>query len=1023
MSFNQLSGTIPPSLGSLSLLTMLCLYNNQLSGVIPSSLGSLTALPQLWLTNNSLSGSLPASLGRLSRLVTLDLSLNLLSGTIPSSFSSLTSLRALSLANNNLSGTLPLFMGLPDLWIIELNNNAFSGSFPSTFDNLATLIYIRTTNNGWSGAAACPAGFAPGASDCEMCPVNTYAARNSAICSACPLGTTSLAGTTGVLGCYCTSGVIQYRYDGSLFAGSGNGFYQLLTPNATQPFICQPCPAGAICCGDGRPYALSGYWHLPDAAVFFPCGEGEECVSETTSTNGGCPTVWLWGMQEMPTSLPPPQLWTTTFAYPESSSRAASDWTNRLFNGGEPLDNQFGGPDWRWFSEILFGSSFLVTTIGFPRFSDPGVPSQDAYPDVLRTITASLPPSVNFFARTRNGTNGAPPASNCNEGHGGILCSECQEGWVVQETRCRQCPANSAFQEWPPAKQVGVCFLLIVLFNCAFVPYMLSPLFRFHKIRRAALSQLRSFSSFNTVMRGELSSSKLMERLVSLARFSAVPAKMVIENLQIIGSFERTMRVRWPGIFQQLALEFRGLNLNFLKLPTTACITRLATVYTVFHFITWGVTGLLAYMVLLWAVGRRLMAKRGAAPHALVSFDRLTLNRVIVVLTLAYEPIVEIVLASLSCVQVGTLGWRLRDEPATVCLSEEPGNSVRFMAILWIVVYVIGTPVFFLGLLIHYNIPAVARELQNNACIRALSLHAHLMRQKQPSTPPLYELTVTSISDEHVDILTRFVFARTEEDEPPRKGFIRSLRTGRRYKLNRLLAYTRATLVCDVVTWREAAEDDHRLVGAREAVGMLYGETLAPMWWWFAVEMANKLVITGLLGFIEVGSERQILFGLSYTFCALFLYVRYQPYTTVAYRMIGYAQSVSLFLYFLLALCLSSDIQILPSVSGTREFYAAISSTLITAAMAVPALIVLHRLNWPLEKEEEEESPSSAGSEGGGEEEELLSVREHQSDEPPPPPPPLPHCKEELSPGDVELASWKGALSETTRVDESPAHS
>ena len=65
---NQLSGTIPPSLGSLSGLQRLCvcraadryctmlrcpacalsyLDNNQLSGIIPSSLGSLTGLQRL----------------------------------------------------------------------------------------------------------------------------------------------------------------------------------------------------------------------------------------------------------------------------------------------------------------------------------------------------------------------------------------------------------------------------------------------------------------------------------------------------------------------------------------------------------------------------------------------------------------------------------------------------------------------------------------------------------------------------------------------------------------------------------------------------------------------------------------------------------------------------------------------------------------------------------------------------------------------------------------------------------------
>ena len=54
---NQLSGTIPTSLGSLTNLTELYLNNNQLSGTIPASLGNLTNLHlYLWGTDPDLAG-------------------------------------------------------------------------------------------------------------------------------------------------------------------------------------------------------------------------------------------------------------------------------------------------------------------------------------------------------------------------------------------------------------------------------------------------------------------------------------------------------------------------------------------------------------------------------------------------------------------------------------------------------------------------------------------------------------------------------------------------------------------------------------------------------------------------------------------------------------------------------------------------------------------------------------------------------------------------------------------------------
>jgi hypothetical protein len=98
LSRNQLFGTIPKSLGTLTALADLWLQNNQLRGTIPSSLGILTTLIQLYLYNNLLSGTIPSSLGALTALISLSLERNHLSGTIPSSLGALTALARRTLA-------------------------------------------------------------------------------------------------------------------------------------------------------------------------------------------------------------------------------------------------------------------------------------------------------------------------------------------------------------------------------------------------------------------------------------------------------------------------------------------------------------------------------------------------------------------------------------------------------------------------------------------------------------------------------------------------------------------------------------------------------------------------------------------------------------------------------------------------------------------------------------------------------------------------------------------------------------
>ncbi len=65
---NNLTGQLPPEVGSLSNLLSLELANNSLAGEIPRELGNLSKLTWLDLSNNALSGKLPRSLMQLTNL-------------------------------------------------------------------------------------------------------------------------------------------------------------------------------------------------------------------------------------------------------------------------------------------------------------------------------------------------------------------------------------------------------------------------------------------------------------------------------------------------------------------------------------------------------------------------------------------------------------------------------------------------------------------------------------------------------------------------------------------------------------------------------------------------------------------------------------------------------------------------------------------------------------------------------------------------------------------------------------------
>jgi len=59
LSYNELTGSIPPEIGYLTNLTYLYLNNNQLTGEIPSEIGNLTNLERLILFDNQLTGIIP----------------------------------------------------------------------------------------------------------------------------------------------------------------------------------------------------------------------------------------------------------------------------------------------------------------------------------------------------------------------------------------------------------------------------------------------------------------------------------------------------------------------------------------------------------------------------------------------------------------------------------------------------------------------------------------------------------------------------------------------------------------------------------------------------------------------------------------------------------------------------------------------------------------------------------------------------------------------------------------------------
>ena len=124
LGYNLLTGSIPPELGNLESLEYLELnFNGLLDGTIPPEMGSLNNLRSLNLTATGLGGPIPPELGSLANLQWLDLGLNQLTGTIPPQLADLASLQSLYLGHTQLYGSIPKnLMQLPKFNSLDIRN-------------------------------------------------------------------------------------------------------------------------------------------------------------------------------------------------------------------------------------------------------------------------------------------------------------------------------------------------------------------------------------------------------------------------------------------------------------------------------------------------------------------------------------------------------------------------------------------------------------------------------------------------------------------------------------------------------------------------------------------------------------------------------------------------------------------------------------------------------------------------------------------------------------------------------------
>ncbi|KGN60316.1 probably inactive leucine-rich repeat receptor-like protein kinase At2g25790 [Cucumis sativus] len=159
ISDNQFSGRIDSNKWYLPSLQMMSLARNKFSGNLPEFITN-DKIESLDFSGNELSGSLPENIGSLSELMELNLSNNNLGGGIPNEISSCKKLVSLDLSHNQLSGEIPVILTqIPVLSFLDLSENKFSGEIPPVLAQIPSLVQINISHNHLHGTLPATGAF------------------------------------------------------------------------------------------------------------------------------------------------------------------------------------------------------------------------------------------------------------------------------------------------------------------------------------------------------------------------------------------------------------------------------------------------------------------------------------------------------------------------------------------------------------------------------------------------------------------------------------------------------------------------------------------------------------------------------------------------------------------------------------------------------------------------------------------------------------------------------------------------
>jgi hypothetical protein len=198
-----------------------------------------------------------------------------------------------------------------------------------------------------------------------------------------------------------------------------------------------------------------------------------------------------------------------------------------------------------------------------------------------------------------------------------------------------------------------------------------------------------------------------------------------------------------------------------VQLPRTACLNPSPSYYKQFNGYTLGLMFAILLIVIMRLAGTRVLARvtldhcpRDERLQRLDRFRNALTARTLILLYVVYPGVSVAVFGIFSCTHIRGAGYFLDADFSIVCYTRKHWGYVG-AGVIWVFVYTLGIPLFFVSLLRRYHVPLLAKTRINNAWLFEAAKLAHVRGLEQADLNE-HDCTVDGITDAHLGGLYAF---------------------------------------------------------------------------------------------------------------------------------------------------------------------------------------------------------------------------------------------------------------------------